>query len=281
MHLRFPRGTQKPPLGALIDPNHPLSRGHMFSLLFNEGFDHPQPVVSGLAPFGMTDGGPSTAWVSNQIGYGLNFTAVSDYVQIGTGSAWLPTSAITVLCIRRKNDATLRASRLFETGTSGSGLIGAHCPYSDGVVYWDFGTFSAPNRLSVSGLSFSTVVPERWIFTAGPAGSNIWQNGVKVASQSTAITRAASSTNLYVGNGISLTAADFQQINFFAMHSAQWTDDLCRWWSSEPFAHFYPQPSLRREWLFQGGDASTGALASSSVGGQFINSGAGGGVFIA
>src|SRR5260370_1456226 len=98
----------------------------------------------------------------------------------------------TCLIIRRKVDTTARASSLFGTEDDGSFPAfhgcGAHVPYSDGTVYWDYGGNGGANRLTVAGLTFTTLV-EKWTFTAGPQGSAIWRDGIKLASQATALTR--------------------------------------------------------------------------------------------
>jgi len=62
------------------------------------------------------------------------------------------------------------------------GRAGAHVPYTDGTVYFDFGgATNGSSRCQVSGLSFGEDV---WIFTAGPRGMEIWQNGILRASNS-------------------------------------------------------------------------------------------------
>src|SRR5206468_3154902 len=89
-------------------------------------------------------------------------------------------------------------------------------PYSDGTCYWDFGGTSGANRLTAAGLTFSTTVPERWIVTAGPQGSAIWQNGIKVASQATAISRVAESVTAALNNSDvpGAAAQDIEEFNF-------------------------------------------------------------------
>ena len=70
--------------------------------------------------------------------------------------------------------------------------IGAYIPYSDGKIYWDFGgETEGTTRLSVAGLTFSS--GDVFVFTTGPRGMEIWQNGKRVASNSANPTRTASS----------------------------------------------------------------------------------------
>jgi len=96
-------------------------------------------------------------WTSGPGGVSGLCTDIDMSWTVGNDQNWIPTTSCTVAVIRRKTDSTLRVSSLFGCGSdTGANRCGAHCPYSDGTVYWDFGQQSAPNRLSVAGLTFST-----------------------------------------------------------------------------------------------------------------------------
>ncbi len=243
------RGTMKPPLGAHVNMAHPLGQNAVLVIPFAEGFGTSPSVLYGSAPaqpLAIATGAPG--WGSNREGIAAN-CLVADSYQVGTGSAWLPTSAVTVAIIRRKHDVTARSSGLFGMNTGANGLrCGAHVPYNDGVVYWDCGGTSAPNRLSVASLTFSITIPERWIFTAGPLGSAIWQNGIKVASQSTAVTRTASTAPFLLNSG-NTGDGDILDLNYVAVYNTQWSDQLCRWWSAEPYAHLYTEQQRTYQFL--------------------------------
>jgi hypothetical protein len=241
------RGTQKPPPGALVDAGHPLAQSLIWAALFNEGAAQPRvtkgtTVLSG-SNFGLTATGTPLA-SSNRDGACRQLDIVPAYYATSSGTpatSW-PTTNCTICVIRRKTDTTNRAASLFAlVAASGTNYLQAQVPSSDGVVYWDFGGTSSPNRLTVSGLSFSTTEPERWIFTAGSQGSAIWQNGVKVASQSTAVTRTALAQVFRLGAAGAGTS-DNMDLNYFAMYATQWSDELCRWWSAEPYAAFMGSP---------------------------------------
>ena len=106
----------------------------------------------------------------------------------------------------------------------------------------------------MAGLTFTTTV-EYWVLTAGASGSAIWQNGVKVASQATAIARTAGGGEVVNLNDNSTGASgDLQEINFVQMIDGQWSDDLCRWWSAEPYVHL-SVPTIRR-YAFIGGSSA-------------------------
>lgn len=275
-NLRLSHGQQKPPFGALMNRAHPFAQGEALSIFATEGRGPFTPVsILHLGTIGGTAPPPSLTvtgaptWDSNSEGTAIQFTTSTTRIAM-PGTAW-PTTQCTVLYIGRKTDTTLRQSAPFSIALGATNqdtdYLSALVPHSDGKIYWDYGynpNFLAPNRLSVTPPTIGTTV-HRWIFTAGPAGSAIWQDGVKIASQSSAVTRTNGVTAkaLNIGDGIQTsTVCDNFQLNFFSIVDAQWSDDLCRWWSAEPYAHLYGPEPQRRYWLLGGG-------AVASLGSRF------------
>lgn len=231
-------GQVKATRGTQIDPRHPFAQGLLYACLF-EGYGASTGITPGIIARGIAP--PVTAtlgvnpitWSANAEGDCAVLAATTAF-KIPAGSSSLPLTGITILAIRRYQSTPLDANG--NTHITGSG-IQVFCPYSDGVTYWDFGGASAPNRLTVSGLSFGGTRPDRWVFTAGAAGSSIWQNGIKVATQATALTRSSGSADIILGGP---TGGDSPiEWNFFQILDYQWTDDLCRQWSAQPYAHLY------------------------------------------
>lgn len=261
----FARGTMKPPLGAQVNPAHPFSYRLLLAVPFTEGCGAPS-ILSG--PLSLDDEQPTGAlaantspapdWASNLEGPCGRFSTWNTrswgvYRPFGANlGAWLPTEAVTVCLIRRKLNTTLHDGLAFaESNGATAAALRVFLPYSDGVVYWDFGGNSSPNRFTVSGLSFGTGM-ERWILTAGPRGHTIWRNGVKVGSQSTPVSRSASAAD----GKLDLNAGgDEQEFSLFQMSAHQWSDDLCRWWSAEPYAHLYTAQSRTYQFLGMGAGA--------------------------
>ena len=257
------RGTMKPPFGARVNPTHPFGRGLLLALSFNEcapdgqtydaagttGFTHPLFTPGSIRPQAIAGwvigNNGRLQWTSNREGKAFSFVHASGYLELGND--WLPTTAISIAIIRRKTDTTIRGACTFGlTGGTAATYCRIYAPWSDSVVYWEFGGTSGANSLSVSGLSFPATI-EKWVFTAGPRGSAIWQNGRKAASQSTAITRTAAPSNgPRLNNNGFATPGDLQEVNYLAVYNTQWSDDLCRWWSAEPYAHLYPQTAHRQ-----------------------------------
>ncbi len=236
----------KPPLGARINPAHPFVRGHILSMLFDGSYiDNTHLSVVGSNRSAVVSSAAG-GWNLNAEGPAWQFAATTQSVNLGTGDTDLPTVGITILIIR-KNTTIRNACFLdYSLGSVSTEAIRCYVPYGDGVVYWDFGGNSGNNRLTVSSLSFSVAVPERWVFTAGAAGMSIWQNGVKVASHANAVTRVSNVTPaLRLNIGSDGSGGDLQQVNFLSMLGVQWSDDLCRWWSISPYAHL-STPTVRR-----------------------------------
>lgn len=165
-------------------------------------------------------------------------TSTGGYLILGThDSIPLPTTQVTIAMTYRKTDVTLRASVAFGLlEVSGvNGRIGVHLPYSDGLVYWDFGPgVEGTSRLSVNGLTFGE---DTWVFTAGPRGMEIWQNGIKRASNSGTSTRSPSTGSyqfaLFGGQGSpGAIAPDNAECTDFRMYSQQLSPSLCQHLSS-------------------------------------------------
>jgi hypothetical protein len=236
------RWLEKPASAVCMNWGHPLAMGMQVIIPFTEG----QGVTNGTYPIldacsnhnlQLVNTTGNVVWVENTPGKGLKMAGNGDYVFIplplpGTGSG------TTVLMIRRKTDTTLRNVFTFGDVAFTLDRLSAHVPFSDGNVYWDFGGTSAPNRLTLSGLSWATVV-EMWAFTAGGKGSTIWKDGQKLASQSTALNLAADKGGLNLGAGYDHNS-DLQEFYFFAVAGEQWSDDLISWWFTDPYGMFVP-----------------------------------------
>lgn len=277
-NLRIRHGSVKPPRGAQVDRDHPFAQAEVLSLFALDGHgifsssgpQYPVQTVhfASVIPNALAITGTPT-WDSNSDGVALQFTATT--TRIDCGAIVLPTAHGTFLFIGRKTDSTLRQATPFSvalgTTNQDTDFISALLPHTDGKIYWDYGynpNFLAPNRLSVTPPTIGTLV-HRWIFTAGPLGSAIWQDGVKIASQSTAITRTNATTakTFNVGDGTQTsTNCDNFQLNFLSVVDAQWSDDMCRWWSAEPYAHLYG-PETQRRYYFLGGAAAGSGFQSA------------------
>ena len=151
----------------------------------------------------LVTGAPVIKGTAESIVAGRSGSALYGTATDGTATAWTIPDASKMLST---TDATvLIAGALVARYGGGSGsfgcanqstapgaVCGAYLPYSDGKVYWDFGGGTeGATRLSVASLSFAET--DVFVFTTGPRGMEIWQNGKRVASNSASPTRTSSS----------------------------------------------------------------------------------------
>jgi hypothetical protein len=122
--------------------------------------------------------------------------AIGSVFALTTGG--LPLTQCTVLLAGKNVAANTNGNFGANTGSVSSSMSG-YVPYTgDGTVYWDFGgNTEGATRLSCPGLSFSD--SDVWAFTTGPRGMEIWQNGLKRASNAAQPTRANPSLGWGVG----------------------------------------------------------------------------------
>lgn len=264
--LYFPPPSVRP-LGAQVQYGSPqtsvtdlsgstlaTSYGALLSLvLFNEGAGVPFDL--GIQRACTLAGSP--AWKSNTDGWcGSSPSTTAYYYLTGVTFETVPSNQkggnqVTICVIRRKTDTTLRVSSLFglDTAVQSSIRCGAHVPFSDGTVYWDFGGATSPNRLTWTGYSVSTAI-EKWVFVAGSKGSAIYFNGALKNSQSTSIGRGPSNNLFAIGGGNGLgnpgaAEADLQEYIYFAMFDAQWNADQVAQWTVNPYC-FLQNPAYLR-----------------------------------
>jgi hypothetical protein len=106
---------------------------------------------------------------------------------------FLPTGPTTVILHYRKTGGNVNVGAFgmvaFETGPQ---IFGAHLPYGDGNIYWDYGGFAGNNRLTLSSAGITLSDDNVWAFTNGPRGMEIWLNGARRAVNAVEVTRTAS-----------------------------------------------------------------------------------------
>ena len=169
-------------------------------------------------------------------GQGVRAAAATNNVlgmKMDVSSITLPTGLCTVTLGYYKTDTTNRVSAAFGIATTisnQSSRLGAHLPYSDGTVYFDYGGATGNNRVTKTGLgagNFNGV----WSFVSGAAGLAIWQNGVRHTLGAVAVTRDNALVdsfwlfNANVGNAVPSTSAgqDNAVIPFFYLHNRELT----------------------------------------------------------
>lgn len=234
MPVGFSWGQTKPPPGATINWGHQLAAGLKALVLFNEGAGLPRDLVRGKL---LTPGGSPT-WARERLGTAGAAATTSDYWILGPSTDYASLTSASVLLIRRKTDATNRDSSAFGCNdTGGVDRLGGHHPFSDGVIYWDFGGSSGSNRVTWNGWTNTGI--DRFAFVGGKRGLALYHNGILRASSTTAVTRIASASNFVINRGNGATA-DVQDILFFALYDRELTAAEVALWNADPYAMITP-----------------------------------------
>lgn len=166
-------------------------------------------------------------------------------VLLTDASLYIPTTAVTVCFGYKKRDATLRSSSAFGIPTATAGQkIGAHLPFTDGTVYWDFGGATEDTtRESVAGLTTSGY--HTWGFTAGPRGMEIWQDGALRSSNTATPTRSSSALDFRLGQHTSPGGSDLANYYWFFLHRDQLPVGLISAILRDPYNTLLEPPSPR------------------------------------
>lgn len=229
-------GFAKPPPGAQINWGHPLALGLSGYWLFNS------PIANGLGPknlglVGRTGGIQDVS----ALGQCRAHTATSDRTTLAaTSLELLPLQGGTIALEYEKRDSTLRDSAAFGVSTATNNQrCGAHVPFTDGTVYFDWGGISENNtRESVAGLTTSG--RHIWVFTSGPRGMEIWQDGILRTSNAANPTRVNAASAFQLGIHFS-AASDFANYGWFYTNRRQLTSMECQRLSFEPYSFLLRQ----------------------------------------
>jgi hypothetical protein len=197
-----------------------------FSPVFCYVFPQQQDLVAGriLGELSVLD---DLAFQTYHGGMSVTHYSTGNITQLLDSDSVLATSETSFFIHYEKHDTTNRASALFgiNVSTGDPDRCGAHAPYSDGTVYWDFGgSTEGATRLSVAGLTFGNDV---WCFNTGPRGMEIWQNGHLVASNAATPTRTLSGNQLALGIHAG-TGSDLVYYYSATMFNMQVPETLCR-----------------------------------------------------
>ena len=241
-------GVWQPEGGRRLS-GHPITRGLVMAVNFaSQSVDSGASSATVPIPEDTDIAGPGR-WLRGNVAYATGINRFGRWVGFSAASSssmlewqrsdFVPSSGgVTILFLYEKADATNRASWVSGVNYGLSGVayaINVHCPYSDGTVYWDFGGNGAPNRCSVGGLTFGADV---WIFNVGSRGQEIWQNGIKRASNANNPTRSVDNTMPFIlGGGPSGSgqASDIAHYNIYCMWNRQLATEEIIALSADPY----------------------------------------------
>lgn len=143
----------------------------------------------------------------------------------------------TVLIGARKTTAVFNNSGLFGNAL-GNYRFGAHCPWSDQNIYWDY----AADRISFNTTGHTWQQDHVYGFSAGPLGLWLYIDGRCVAGQTTPPGSAAMVGNFFTLGNYAANLSDDVAVSFLYAFGVQLnTDEIARI-SCDPGALFRPAP---------------------------------------
>lgn len=163
-----------------------------------------------------------------------------------------PTGPMTVILHWRKLDTTNRASAaLSHRGNNPTSYFFLDLPNGSGTVRFFYGGGTEPaNGLTVGGLTFGDDV---WCITTGARGTEIWQNGIKRASNATNMTRLAIADYWGMFGGLGVFGSDFAESGACLLYNKQLEVPQILALTLDPWTPFRPARRTRASVLAGGG----------------------------
>jgi hypothetical protein len=183
---------------------------------------------------------------------------VSDFTELTANPAdFAISNAVTIMLGYTWSDTTLRNNGGFGLTANDGQKLGAHFPWSDANIYWDFGA----SRLTYGNTKDTN--PHVWGFTVGARGMEVWRDGVKVASNATTPTRT-DGTNAYRLGRHGGATSELGSYAWFFLHSTQLSEALIGDISTDP------QGELTEGALDGSFQAAWAARATVTLGGRIV-----------
>ncbi len=271
-------GNIKPPVGFVPNFNHPFMYGHIMSILFDGSGTFPRWTSTPAAIAGgprviwsgakaaqditVIDSAPSIFYSSNTQGIGLLLQSENDRMTIPS-SAFLPTTKCTILTIFRNlvDPSVISSGLLFYAGAAAAGQCYAFTPVNSGDTIFNFGNNS--DLRGDTTLSTLTSYPRKMAFVAGSKGRHVWQDGVKVLTSATGVSRSSETDLFYINGSGASNGIPSVELNFFMVINEEWSDDMIRWWTAMPYDHLYdPMEGI--------GDLDSSGLVATSFSPGFL-----------
>ena len=195
-----------------------------------------------------TEPNPTTSATAGLVGPAGKTTATSQFWHWGAeGGAGvrLPTNRCTVAMLRRRADTTDRDAAFFGSSNAGNSTRLMLSTFADNTVKWDFGGVAGANRITATFAGNITTNLEAWVAVAGVRGSALYRNGLRLAAQTTEITRTTSTAVMQVpGAANASTAGDPQEVYLFLLLEQEWTPTQVMEWTVAPWSIFQPPRRL-------------------------------------
>jgi len=163
-------------------------------------FNSAQRTGGGGVSVGIVGGNSGISHWGGLSGIGWSTSATGQYITACNEND-IGLAGSTIYCLQRHTDTTLRAATLFGVldAATLSRRCGAHTPFSDGTVYWDYGGSSGVRRITWAGLGGKdTNRLNRWCFVAATRGLELWHQGILRSSNTTAASRTTAADDKFM-----------------------------------------------------------------------------------
>lgn len=165
----------------------------------------------------------------------ISFLAITDFLNLGVNTDFIPLDQATIIIGYRKRDTTARLAGLFGVASNTAAhLCNMDMTTGGAVRIW----WAQAVTLSVSGLALGDDV---WAMSVGPTrGAELWQNGVLVGSASYPGNRTGNTNNFHIGDGNAFwdNGSDLADISFCYVFPRQISQEDIRFISADPFCFY-------------------------------------------
>ncbi len=257
------RWTRKPDPGTQLDPNHPHCPDMCWPFL--SPASTPQILTRNINPGTPTAPVGTPTWSQGgKYGLAMRHTANTDITRFNStalqSDSIIPTGngGFTVMIAYKKTDTTSRAALVWGVDGALGAANDAYCFVDHNGGFTGFFFAGTTLQIANAGLTFGD---DLWLFTTGPRGMEVWQNGIMLTSNASNPSKTAALTSC-INTGQCLVAWPAGQPNFSDLADMAlimtWRKQLT--WAAirdlyvNPWQVFQPMPSL-----FAGDAATVGA----------------------
>ena len=144
-------------------------------------------------------------YAAGKVGQAFHFDGVDSRVVIPSFCSVLPRTEITIEFWQKVDSAKIQSTFSQATYVAGA-VCNAHVPYSDGVIYWDFGDITAGGRLSYTPPESILGTWQHFALVASQSQNymRIYRNGVLEAEKTGMTPLAVSYADFALGGGAGL-----------------------------------------------------------------------------
>lgn len=190
--------------------------------------------------FGLTSPNPTMAYGPGGLGTAFTGASTTSSMTLAADANTLVgTTNCTMLLLRSLNGLTFGSTAEQHGYRGDPATVSVHCPYTDNVIYWDFGDTST-GRLASPAQTWAIGAVDAIVLTAGSVkGREIWRNGVRIANDAAkTLARSGAAGAFRLGAAGGTGSANPETIYQFVLLSVELDNARIRQWSANPWRIF-------------------------------------------